>query len=379
MPKSAKNRASRDQMGEVDELRQNLVHMARLGLAARPQDVMHLVRRVARKHAATHPQFAEELNRLLREAPTRSSPLRKEGMTQVPVDLDSRLQLLRVDMAPMPDVEPIYEDGVRAELGQIAREHQEEEKLLAAGLAPTRTALFTGPPGVGKSLGAKWLAHELALPLLTLDLSAVMSSYLGRTGTNVRAVLDYAKGLRCVLLLDEFDAIAKRRDDQIEVGELKRLVTVLLQEVDDWPEGGLLLAATNHASLLDPAIWRRFEVVIDFPMPDSDLVTQAVRASLGEPHAGDDVMVSILAQVFATASFSDIDREIGRWRRELVLSPGASLDDLIARRVGSLPRLRRKDIAVSLVRSGHTQRRANRVTGVSRDTIRAALAENKGG
>src|SRR5665213_3572636 len=128
------------------------------------------------------------------------------------------------------------------------------------------------PPGVGKTLAARWIARELHRPLLTLDLSAVMSSFLGRTGANVRHVLDYAKGVDCVLLLDELDSIAKRRDDASDVGELKRLVTVLLQEIDDWPSTGLLIAATNHSDLLDPAVWRRFEMRVNFPMPGDESV-----------------------------------------------------------------------------------------------------------
>ena len=130
------------------------------------------------------------------------------------------------------------------------------------GLSPTRSAIFVGPPGVGKTLTARWLASQLGVPLYVLDLTAVMSSLLGRSGTNLRAALDFAKRSPCVLLLDEIDAIAKRRSDDTDIGELKRLVTVILQEVDEWPATGLLLAATNHAELIDPALWRRFDLVI---------------------------------------------------------------------------------------------------------------------
>jgi SpoVK/Ycf46/Vps4 family AAA+-type ATPase len=125
-------------------------------------------------------------------------------------------------------------------LDQILSERRREEELFKQGLSPTRSIIFTGPPGVGKTLAARWVARELQRPLLTLDLSAVMSSFLGRTGANVRHVLDYAKTVNGVLLLDELDSIAKRRDDATDVRELKLLVTVLLQEIDDGPATGLL-------------------------------------------------------------------------------------------------------------------------------------------
>ncbi|CAG0947220.1 partial ATP-dependent zinc metalloprotease FtsH, partial [Anaerolineae bacterium] len=243
-----------------DALTKELVQLARLALAGRRQDVEMYLRRLARKTAQERPEIAEALSSLLTQGLTRQSPLRGEATDLLPVDRDSRLELMRVEAPDDIDVAPLLPAEILRQLESVLSEREKEADLFKAGLAPTKSLLFTGPPGVGKTISARWIAKKLGKPLLTLDLSAVMSSYLGRTGTNVRFVLDYAKQRECVLLLDELDAIAKRRDDGSEIGELKRLVTVLLQEIDDWPPTGLLIAATNHASLLDPAVWRRFEL-----------------------------------------------------------------------------------------------------------------------
>src|SRR5690606_33998956 len=130
---------------------------------------------------AADPKLAEVLVALLREAPTRSSPLRRDTAAVMPVDLDSRLQLVRIEDVKTLDVEPIFDPAIWAGLEQLVRERRESIRLEEAGLDPSRTALFVGQPGVGKSLAARWLARELAVPLLVLDLAAVMSSFLGRT------------------------------------------------------------------------------------------------------------------------------------------------------------------------------------------------------
>lgn len=370
-------------MDDTNALAGGFVHLARLALAGRRQDIELYLRRSVKHYRLSLPQLADQLSALLRNAPTQSSPLRRtSGDDPLPVDLDTRLQLVRVQAIYDLDIEPVYTNTVWAALRQLVAERRRRDVLEECGLAPTRTALFTGPPGVGKTLAAKWLARELKIPLLTLDLSAVMSSFLGRTGNNLRHVLDYAKNIDCILLLDEFDAIAKRRDDITEVGELKRLVTVLLQEIDDWPVGSLLIAATNHPDLLDPAVWRRFETSIVFPMPTDEMIVHAVRRFLGPGSAYADYWPQVLSFLFQGVSFSDIERKILAARRAATIT-GEPLDQhlvlLVRHNAASLTRQQRVKLAAALVSSGLlSQRVVYKLIGVSRDTIRKALASGHG-
>jgi SpoVK/Ycf46/Vps4 family AAA+-type ATPase len=183
--------------------------------------------------------------------------------------------------------------------------------------------------------------------------------------------------MNCVLLLDELDAVAKRRDDTTEIGELKRLVTVLLQEIDTWPEGPLLIAATNHAELLDPAVWRRFEVVIEFPLPDRRLLRAAARTYADREDELADGVLDLVSTLYQGASFSDLEREIMRARRlaalqDMGLEP--ALYTIASARFDGLPGAERTRLAVELVRQGGlSQRRVHELTGVSRDTLRKHL------
>jgi ATP-dependent 26S proteasome regulatory subunit len=354
------------------KISQEFVHLARIALAGRFQDVQAFLQRTARRTKTQAPDLSTAVSDLLKEAPTRSSPLRRQAEVPLPVDLDSRLQLMRVEDRPVLDWEPIFSPCVARQLNAVVEERVNSDALRAAALEPTRTALFIGPPGVGKTMAARWVARELGRPLLTLDLAAVMSSYLGRTGGNLRLVLDYAKDIDCVLLLDELDSIAKRRDDREEIGELKRLVTVLIQQIDDWPSSNLLIAATNHAELLDPAIWRRFESVIEFPLPDRSIVESFMLQALRAHTENAKQWARVMSIALEGQSFSDIARSIAFTRRQAALR-GEELDKHLADtlKAGRLGKQSRIDLAVALVEQGIlSARKAQELTGVARDTIR---------
>ena len=364
---------------DMKDLEADVVQLARIALTGRAQDIQVFLHRLAKRYRQASPTLADQIAQLLRDSPTRATPLRRQAETPMPVDVDSRLHLLRIEEAPHLDHEIVLATEVRAELDQLVRERRSPEALQKAGLEPARTSIFVGPPGVGKTMAARWLARELGRPLIILDLAAVMSSYLGRTGTNLRHVLDYAKTIDCVLLLDELDAIAKRRDDRGEIGELKRLVTVLIQQIDDWPSSGLLIAATNHPALLDPAIWRRFEAKIEFQLPGQEAIQSFVQSLLG-PHTKNAANWSaILAATMKGLSYSDIETEVLRQRRAAAVG-NQSLEDILAGQIdpSKLDKQERIELAANLASSGMiSQRKASELTGVARDTIRDRTGSSK--
>lgn len=356
-------------MAQKEKISEVLYHLLRLLAEQKTEDFQVYLKRHQKLIQENYPKLVSGLSSLKKEG---SSTFRSMKMANAPVDLDTRLSLVRIVDESSLDFDPIWDKGVAKVLNQVVVERTEKTRLKEHGLRATKSVIFTGKPGVGKTLAAKWIAHKLGKPLLILDLSAVMSSFLGRTGSNLRNVIDYAKGIECVLLLDEIDAIAKKRDDSTDVGELKRLVTVMLQEIDEWPEHSLLIAATNHASLLDPAIWRRFDMEVDFPMPSTEQIAQAVDLYLGKEKIKSVEVKNCLLSLLNAASYSDVERSVMSIRRQSVIKK-ISLDDAvienISQRMHKLDKDLKLRIAKTMVSLGNSQRSVSEITGISRTTL----------
>ncbi|MBF4588701.1 MULTISPECIES: AAA family ATPase [Curtobacterium] len=302
-----------------------LVDVVRVALTGDVDGVQQLCRRYIRRPptaAGAAAALKEQLVATVSAAPARDeSPLRgatsttlRYGAATAPGSQNGWLQW------PEPMVPPVYSEWLNAQIESLIREHQSPDLLTTYGLSPSRAVLFTGPPGVGKSLSAGYIATRLGLPLLTVNIASIMSSLMGRTGQNLQEVLLQAAEQPMVLFLDEFDALAKSRDDSGDVGEVRRVVNVILQQLDRWPVGGLLVAATNHPQLLDPAVHRRFDLTLTFSLP-----TLPERAALVRSHpialreGFPEETVQILAIVTEGFSQADLDNWIRRTVRQEVV------------------------------------------------------------
>lgn len=200
----------------------------------------------------------------------------------IPIDSESRLPVADEATFTAGSVELFLPPDAQSALDTFMTFYRASSLLYAKGVGVSASMLLFGPPGCGKTQLAKYVAAETNLPLITARADGLISSYLGSTAKNIRSLFSHACSQPCVLFLDEFDSIAKKRDDDRELGELKRVVISLLQNIDAMGKDRILIAATNHEHLLDPAIWRRFACRIQLGLPNDQSRAAMSRSFLGE-------------------------------------------------------------------------------------------------
>lgn len=371
-------------MDDNEYFYEKLIQLVALGAKGDSEKVKIQVLRLIRTLQAQKHPLADRLKSAVfsETEPAEQSYIRKvkdNGVSSpVPTDKESGNELLNVeDPVTLPNGF-IGSSEVKGPINIILSERKQLKGMLSAGITPTSKLLFTGPPGVGKTVCAKYIAKKLNKPLLTLDLATVVSSLLGKTGNNIKAAIDYSRKMPCVLLIDEIDAVGKMRDDSSDIGETKRLVTVLLQELDRWGNDNLLIAATNHFHLLDPAIHRRFDHIIDFQRPTSDDLKKVGLALIKDQDNTPKEWILFLTLVMEGTSYSDFQREVNNLRKSYYLygEDGAQnfMSSLIKRNSTKIDKEKRKQIAVNLVRNSKiSQRAASRITSIARGTLKNAL------
>lgn len=240
--------------------------------------------------------------------------------TAVPVDKETSTPLAELwPIDRLQDLKaPILDDRPAKAIEHLVDQWISADRLQEAGVKVPRATLFFGPPGTGKTRLALWTAQKLGLPVLLARLDGLTSSYLGTTARNVRALFDFANRHRCVLLLDEFDGIAKLRDDPQELGEVKRVVNAVLQAMDSRADIGLTIALTNHENLLDPAVWRRFDARMEIGLPSAGTRQQIAERYLDSfPVAAG--AIKVLAWMTDGLSGSDVETMCDFIKRYLTL------------------------------------------------------------
>jgi SpoVK/Ycf46/Vps4 family AAA+-type ATPase len=359
----------------LEPTEQAVVDLVRIGLSGDAASVRQLARRMLRRQTAS--VYSQALrDQLSSVILTQDQAILRSARPPTPVQSDGQLALATVEDQMLEDP-PILTAEAQAAIDTLIDQRRQAARLIDLGLEPPKSLLLQGPPGVGKTVTARHLARELSLPLVTIELAALMSSLLGQTGQNLRQLLDHARSFPCVLLLDEFDALAKRRDDQSDIGELKRLVNVLLLELERWPDTGLLIAATNHPQLLDPAVERRFDLTITLTVPGQR--ERAAILSRVLQRAGLEVADDILAAcalAFDGISGAGIERETAAIARAAVLSSGDAATviaqlavDRLREELGDDADRRSAFCAVATEHLGLSHRAVGKILGITHPTV----------
>lgn len=400
-----------DSVSEVETMMSSMEHfsivkaLARAALAdgSNREVVTHQLKRLEAALRKAGDSDADPLQKILhsashaaRAAPsrvTRSIASDTEQMTSsvpVPMDPDSSAPLATV-IFPAENLatKPVFNERVTEVIQSLTMEWEHQDQLLEAGLRPSLTALAYGAPGTGKTTLALWFAKQLQLPAVVVRLDGLISSLLGTTARNLGALFAFANRYECVLILDEFDAIAKLRDDPNEVGEIKRVVNALLQNMDTRAGRGITIGLTNHEALLDPAVWRRFEVQVPIPLPGAEerqtIVATALRSSKEW-----EAEARLIVWITAGLSGAEVTTVCDKWRKRRVLDADAAISpaDVIvqiasttAARYGAVELagfIDRDELLVALARSAEvhfTHAELAHLFGISTKTVSRRMNE----
>ena len=224
--------------------------------------------------------------------------------------------------------EPLFEEKIKEAVESVIVEWNNYGVLVEMNATPSRSCLIFGEPGTGKTHLARWMAKEIQLPIVMAKLDSIVSSFLGTSARNIGNLFKFANRYNCILLLDEFDAIAKLRNDPQEVGEVKRIVNSLLQCLDERNTIGFTIGITNHEQLLDPAIWRRFDVQIEIPKPSYKVVQELLQVFL-RPLQFSETELKFMSWCLNGSTGADIEKWTN-WLKRMHIINGDKQESLLS-------------------------------------------------
>lgn len=281
-----------------------------------------------------HYLLADKLSRILFDDnyTLSISKSRNINSRQLPTDKETGFQLLEMKFSKVLLDDIILTPDNKEKIEDIILEFEQKEILQTYKLNPKTKVLFCGPPGCGKTVTAESIANELQLPLLYTRFDSVISSYLGETATNLRKVFDFAKDGEWVLFFDEFDSIGKSRSIESEHGELKRVVNSFLQLLDNFPRNTMVIAATNYETIIDKALWRRFDEIIYFDMPKKDDIEKFIRLKLRN-YSHKELNVESHINNLVGLSYADIERICYEAIKKMVLNGLTTINDSLFEKI----------------------------------------------
>jgi len=280
-----------------------------------------------------HGKLAQELRDLVDQAKAGRALSPKIQSKTVPINRPrgELAELITVLYPKSSLATMVLDDHLGYQLKRVIREQRQATRLLAHGLAPRRKLLLVGPPGTGKTLTASVLAGELGLPLFQVRLDGLISKYMGETATKLRQLFDATTRTRGVYFFDEFDAIGSQRGLENDVGEIRRILNSFLQMIEQDESHSLIVAATNHPEILDHALFRRFDDILYYDLPDEVSVMVLLKSRLGQ-HTGKGLSWKRLAKRAQGLSYAEIVRACNEALKESIMEQTEQLNEADIRR-----------------------------------------------
>ena len=225
------------------------------------------------------------------------------------------------EISPERTLKSLFLTNIAIDQVQSLIEEQHRSELLHAhNLTARNRVLLAGPPGNGKTSLAEAIATELMVPLIVIRYEGLIGSYLGETASRLQQVIDYVKTQRCVLFIDEFETIGKERGDTNETGEIKRIVSSLLLQIDSLPDYVVVIAASNHPELLDKAVWRRFQMRLELSLPTRSQISKFIESISERTNTSFGLSPETMAKKLYGTNYAEIEEVCLTIVRRIILS-----------------------------------------------------------